>query len=216
VAGLAVSTLTEDTIHDGGAVLDDWAQLLAINGLCDSRPTGVPDQAGDLAATESATALNQAAEDVAWLLLLAAGFRFSRSEPRTALPLYERSLAIYREQLGDDHPDTLTAACSLAQCFSVLGEFEKACELDRDTLRRRRAVLGPEHPRTLQSERLVAIDLRGLGDDGQAREIDERLFAHYRRVHGMDFMATLLAAGDLGLDLRILGEAEKRTRFIKT
>ena len=34
-----------------------------------------------LAATESSTALDQAAEDVAWLLLLAAGLRFSLDAP---------------------------------------------------------------------------------------------------------------------------------------
>ena len=38
----------EDAVHDGGAVLDDRAQLLAIDGLGDRGPAGVPDEAGDL------------------------------------------------------------------------------------------------------------------------------------------------------------------------
>jgi hypothetical protein len=43
-AGSSVGASSEDTIHDSGAVFDGRKQLLAIDGLGNSRPTGVPDR----------------------------------------------------------------------------------------------------------------------------------------------------------------------------
>ena len=47
-AGRLGGASSEDAIHDGGAVFDDWTQLLAINGFGNGRPSGVPDQARNL------------------------------------------------------------------------------------------------------------------------------------------------------------------------
>jgi len=62
--------------------------------------------------------------------------------------------------LGEDHPDTLGSASSLAADLRALGETQAARELDEDTLTRRRQVLGEDHHRTLGSADTLAADLR--------------------------------------------------------
>jgi hypothetical protein len=59
---------------------------------------------------------------------------------------------------GDDHPDTLGSASSLAVGLRELGEVQAARELDEDTLTRRRRVLGPDHPDTLKVQARLNAD----------------------------------------------------------
>jgi hypothetical protein len=56
-----------------------------------------------------------------------------------------------RRVLGEDHPQTLVAADSLADTLRELGQYERARELGEDTLARMRRVLGEDHPRTLRA-----------------------------------------------------------------
>src|SRR4051794_41707266 len=65
-----------------------------------------------------------------------------------AEPLLDR----WRDVLGPDHPDTLTAASALSHALNSLGEAEPARALGEDTLRRCRRVLrSEEHTSELQS-----------------------------------------------------------------
>lgn len=57
---------------------------------------------------------------------------------REAHDLAEDTLARSRRVLGDDHPDTLQVAHLLANCFDEMGAFERARQLDTDTLAGRR------------------------------------------------------------------------------
>jgi len=70
---------------------------------------------------------------------------------RQALELDEDTLARCRRVLGEDHPDTLNCADSLAADLWSLGKYGAARDLDEDTLARRRRVLGEDHPDTLYS-----------------------------------------------------------------
>jgi hypothetical protein len=45
--------------------------------------------------------------------------------------------------LGEDHPDTLKSASSLAEDLRALGETQAARKLDSDTLARRRSAPTP-------------------------------------------------------------------------
>ena len=107
---------------------------------------------------------------------------------RAQVQLDEDTLARLRRELGEDHPDTLSAADRLAISLRAVGgypgalaaasnlptivlhtgEFQAARELGEDTLARRRRVLGEDHPDTLASAGNLATDLRALGeaDDG--------------------------------------------------
>ena len=67
---------------------------------------------------------------------------------QAARDLDQDTLDRRRRVLGQDHPDTLTAAHNLATDLRELGEVQAARDLDQDTLDRRRRVLGQDHPDT--------------------------------------------------------------------
>ncbi len=90
-----------------------------------------------------------------------------------ARALCEDTLARRRRILGDDHPDTLASARSLAGVLRVVGEEEKARDLYREVWQRRRRVLGPTHPRTLDTGRKLDLLLEQLGQPPEA-QVDVR------------------------------------------
>ncbi|MGH8965929.1 MAG: FxSxx-COOH system tetratricopeptide repeat protein, partial [Actinomycetes bacterium] len=154
-----------------------------------------------LTATDAGRALDDAADDVAWLLNETARYLLTRGEPMAGLPLIERALELRRGVLGEEHPDTLTSANNLAANLRALGQYEAARRLDEDTLTRRRRVLGEEHPDTLFSARRLAVDLWGLGQYEAARRLDEDTLIRRRRVLGEEHPDTLDSARRLAHDL---------------
>ncbi len=56
----------------------------------------------------------------------------------------EQALARRRCDLGEDHPDTLSAANNLVIDLASVGEHERACQLAEETLARRRQILGED------------------------------------------------------------------------
>jgi hypothetical protein len=82
--------------------------------------------------------------------------------------------------LGEEHPDTLRSANSLAANLRGLGHYEAARRLDEDVLTRRRRVLGDEHPLTLTSASHLAADLRALGQHDAAHQLDEDTETRHR------------------------------------
>ncbi|MDQ2880076.1 MAG: FxSxx-COOH system tetratricopeptide repeat protein [Actinomycetota bacterium] len=146
---------------------------------------------------------------VPWLLHRAATYLLTRGEPRPARPMLTRAHQLYRDILGEDHPDTLRSANNLALDLRALGEYERARELHKDTLARRRRVLGEDHLDTLASANNLAHNLRVLGEYERARELDEDTLTRCRRVLGDDHHRTLILAINLGVDLTNLGEYER-------
>jgi hypothetical protein len=80
-----------------------------------------------------------------------------------ARDLDQETLDRRRSVLGEDHPDTLDTARSLASDLRELGEVRAARDLDQDTLNRSRRILGEDHPDTLRLAGNLASDLRALG-----------------------------------------------------
>jgi Tetratricopeptide repeat len=105
-------------------------------------------------------------------------------DSRAQVQLDQDTLARRRRVLGEDHPDTLTAASNLAMLLGRLGEPQAARELAEDTLARRRRVLGEDHPDTLTSAFILAAQLAELGEYQAAKELGEDTLARRRRVLG--------------------------------
>jgi hypothetical protein len=151
---------------------------------------------------------------------------------RAQVQLYEDTLARRRRDLGEDHPDTLTAASNLAVSLRAAGglpgtltsfpgslasslhrgEQQAARELDEDTLARRRRVLGEDHPDTLASASGLAISLRAVGERQAARELNEDTLARRRRVLGEDHPDTLASADNLAIGLFAFPEQHQAAR----
>jgi tetratricopeptide (TPR) repeat protein len=147
--------------------------------------------------------------EVSWLLNCAAAYLQTRGEPRPARVLFARAHQLYRDRLGEDHPDTLLSAGNLAGNLWALGEYQQAHTLNEDTLTRKRRVLGNDHPDALASANNLAANLRALGEYQQARTLNEDTLTRRRRVLGNDHPDTLASANNLAVDLRALGEDQQ-------
>jgi tetratricopeptide (TPR) repeat protein len=85
-------------------------------------------------------------------------FLKERARYAEALPMYERSLAIWEKALGAEHPDTALSLNNLAGLYRAQGEYGKAEPLYERSLAILEKTLGGEHPTT----RTVANNLAGL------------------------------------------------------
>ncbi|MGH3975968.1 MAG: FxSxx-COOH system tetratricopeptide repeat protein, partial [Pseudonocardiaceae bacterium] len=166
-----------------------------------------------LAATDLDRTLDTVVQEVAWLLGRAGTYLHTRGEPGPARPLLERSWALHRARLGDDHPDTLNSADTLAASLRDLGQYEAALELGEDTLTRQRRVLGDDHPDTLNSASNLAVYLAGLGRYQAARQLAEDTLTRQRQVLGDDHPKTLVSAGSLAGYLWELEQHEAARRL---
>ncbi len=150
-----------------------------------------------------------AAEEVAYLLDRTASYLQTRGDPRAALPLFQRAYALRRDLCGDDHPSTLASVNNLAVVLDNLGEYQRARELQEDTLSRTKRVLGDDHPDTLISASRLAAELSRLGEHQRARELNEDTLARSKRVLGDDHPDTLSTANNLAVVLGHLGEHQR-------
>ncbi|WP_026207945.1 FxSxx-COOH system tetratricopeptide repeat protein, partial [Catelliglobosispora koreensis] len=104
------------------------------------------------------------ADSAVWYLI-------RRRDSRGALPLAEHLFETRASEGSRDSDVVLEAAHTLAAALSDLGEYERARQLDEDTLARRRRVLGDDHPDTLMSAHNLAVDLSNLGEHERARQL---------------------------------------------
>ncbi len=162
-----------------------------------------------LAATNPHRTLTGVENTVAWLLNRAGLYLYTRGEPASALPLFERARDLRRSVLGDDHPSTLELANHLTLVLRELGQYEQARQLGEDTLTRLHRILGDDHPHTLIATSILAVALRGLGQYERARQLGEDTLARMRRVLGEDHAFTLFSAHTLTVALWGLGQYER-------
>ncbi|GAA0933641.1 FxSxx-COOH system tetratricopeptide repeat protein [Virgisporangium aurantiacum] len=145
--------------------------------------------------------LRPAACNAIWYVLM-------RGEYRTALPLAQTWHQHWQANSSSDDDDVLWIANNLASAYRLLGDDQRACELNEDILARRRRILGDDHRDTLASANNLAGNLRGLGDHEQARQLDEDTLARRRRILGDDHPDTLTSANNLAVELYELGQYE--------
>lgn len=92
-----------------------------------------------------------------------------RGELEVAVPLFERSLALRRSQLGDEHLSVALARHNLARALILSGRSDKADELIEQSLAVRRSVLGDEHPAVAYTASLRALQAFSRGEYAGAR-----------------------------------------------
>ncbi|WP_051854418.1 tetratricopeptide repeat protein [Streptomyces sp. NRRL B-1347] len=93
-----------------------------------------------------------------------AGLALTLGEPRTAVELYEATLAAVRRELGEDHPDTLAVRGRLAAALYAVGERGRASREGTQVLVDLTRVFGADHPRVISALSDVAHALEGSED----------------------------------------------------
>jgi len=121
----------------------------------------------------------------------------------------QQALAIRREQLGDDHPETLTSLDMLAWLTRVRGDLDGAEPMIRDVLALRRRILGDDHEDTIASLRHLSALLLDRGQHEAAEPVVREALAGSRQVLGEEHPRTLDALYNLGFMLRALGRPEE-------
>ena len=119
----------------------------------------------------------------------------------------EVALSIRRNELGNEHPETLSATSSLASLRRAQGKFAEAESLIRKVLQTQRRLLGSEHPDTLMSITNFAIVLQAQNEFVKAIPLFNEAVETSRRSLGSDHPQTLHSIDCMGVALMSQGQA---------
>jgi serine/threonine protein kinase len=109
-----------------------------------------------------------------------------------------RAVALRRETLGAEQPDTLVAQEALAWFFCAgLRKYDAAELLSRQTWQARLRVLGPEHPDTLDSMDTYATSLMGQGKRALAEPVYRECWKTRQRTLGDKHLDTVTSLHNL-------------------
>jgi tetratricopeptide (TPR) repeat protein len=129
------------------------------------------------------------------------------SEPREAVPLLERAVAIDRQRWGEKHPETATAESNLSGELLAAGRVPEAVRVGAQALRNFEATLGPEHPRTAAAASNLADARRAAGDRAEAEILYRRALRIDEQAYGASNPETLNDVKNLADFLRESGRA---------
>ena len=134
-----------------------------------------------------------------------------------ALEQQERAVALRRQELGPEHPETVGAMNDLAIVLDRMGKFAEEQKILEEVVAVKRRTLGPEDPLTLRSVNNLAITLAMQGLLEDAVKLLEENLEIQRRVEGPESITTLRSMYNLAIMRRHLGRwAEARPLFDET
>jgi tetratricopeptide (TPR) repeat protein len=119
---------------------------------------------------------------------------------------YRRAWAIVRDELGDEHPDTLACMSNLATTLYAIGNWDSALDLQKSALAIRRRVFGEEHPETLTAKNNLAVTYMVQGDLAGAFDLQKSALAGRRRVLGEEHPDTFSTMSNLASILQLQGD----------
>jgi tetratricopeptide (TPR) repeat protein len=119
-----------------------------------------------------------------------------------ALVVQRQILDACRNDLGTEHPDTLTARASYATLTGEAGDAAAARDQHAELLRDRERVLGAEHHDTLSTRASLAYWIGEAGDAAAARDQYEQLLPVMTQVLGPKDPTTLTTRSNMA---RIIG-----------
>ncbi len=125
-----------------------------------------------------------------------------------AMPPQRRALALRRELLGDDHPDSITSINNLSHLLAELGELEEATRYAREALALSRSVNGEDHVFTLTYLGNLGSLLADQERLDEAEALYREALRRSRRTLGDEHPRTLTAMNDMGVFLRERGDLE--------
>jgi len=93
-----------------------------------------------------------------------------------AYTVNERALSRAHEVLGENDPSTLALRSARAANERARGNFQRALELDAETLKLNEATFGPTALQTLRAINNLGLDYGLNGDYGAAKELSQRAY----------------------------------------
>ena len=129
-------------------------------------------------------------------------------EYERAIGFLNRSAALYRENVGPDHPDTLTSMNDLALAYEAAGKLDLALPLFTETLKIMKGKLGPEHPDTLTSMNNLALTYQAAGKLDLALPLYKETLKLRQAKLGPDHPDTLTSMNNLALGYQVAGKLD--------
>ena len=114
-------------------------------------------------------------------------------------------LALRRQELGDDHPDTRATMNNLALAYHDAGRFNDALPLLEEIVRETKGKLGPDHPATLGAMLNLASGYQDTGRLAEAIALLEETRRRRQALFGADHADTLSSMHNLALVYRDAG-----------
>lgn len=119
-----------------------------------------------------------------------------------------RALAIQRNSLGDDHPDTLGSIGNVGSLLKSRGRLDEAEGYYREALEGWRRVFGDDHPKTLNAVNNMGSFLYAQGKRDEAVSNYSEALEGRRRVLGNDHLDTLISITSMGAIRNAQGDRE--------
>jgi serine/threonine protein kinase/lipopolysaccharide biosynthesis regulator YciM len=121
----------------------------------------------------------------------------------------EKTFALCRTALGEDHSDTLSAMDNLAVAYHHAGQLDRAITLHEQALKARRSKLGDDHPDTLISMNDLAETYISAGQLDRAITLHEQALKAMRAKLGGDHPDTLASLSNLAAALYEAGQLDR-------
>ena len=109
----------------------------------------------------------------------------------------ERSVELYTDELGANHPDTLASKSSLAYLYGAQAKHDQAERLSLDVVKGQTARLGADHPDTLSSKNDLAQQYRAQRKYDRAEPLYLEVVEADTAMLGADHAETLRARNNL-------------------
>jgi serine/threonine protein kinase/tetratricopeptide (TPR) repeat protein len=129
-------------------------------------------------------------------------------QAKQAIRQYERTVDLRKQQLGLEHPDTLSSMHNLCWAYQDDGRLKDAMKLAEETLRRRQAALGRDHLETLSSLHRLAFVNHESGNWKEASALYEETLKRCKSTLGLEHPLTMGTMNDLGLLYKQTGRVQ--------
>jgi non-specific serine/threonine protein kinase/serine/threonine-protein kinase len=130
-----------------------------------------------------------------------------------AEPLIDEALALRRDKLGADHPDTLAALAAKATLLLNRGRTAEAEPVFAEVVAKRSAVLGDHDPSTVDARIAQSELLRAQGRFAGAEALLHRALEDSARATTPDPAQKLAIENDLALNIEAQGRFEEAGRI---
>ncbi|MEM1072026.1 MAG: serine/threonine-protein kinase [Planctomycetota bacterium] len=125
-----------------------------------------------------------------------------------------RSLSVFQDKLGNEHPDTLRSMNAMGRLLQSQGKLAEAESYFRSALEDSRRVLGNRHPDTLTALRNMAGLLHAQDNLFESESLFREALASSQWVLGDDHPTTLAVIDSLGNVLRSQGRLREAAFYM--
>jgi len=128
---------------------------------------------------------------------------------------YEKSLKLWQDALGPEHPSVATVINNLGQILQAQGDLAGALEYTRRALQIDEKVYGPDHPKVAIRANNIGTVLKDQGDLAGALEYTRRALQIDEKVYGPDHPNVAIVINNLGQILQAQGDLAGALEYVR-